>query len=258
MFKTERQNEILDILKKESFATVTDLAKRLYASMPTMRRDLTALEAEGYIKRCHGGAILLEGEEKAPIYFRREKNAREKILMCRVAAELVKDRDVVFIDASSTAFHIADFIDKKSDITVVTNSHLATQRFAEKGCTVYSTGGKLLRESYVFAGYAAEEAVKNYNADIMFFSAAALSDDGMISDWSDDERSMRAVMADIAKTTVFMCDCSKFGKKSAFKLFSISRLDYVVTDKRLSDDIVDRFALKLLVSAPACLYSVNK
>lgn len=257
MLKSQRQNEILDILKNENFVTVTELSRRLYSSLPTVRRDLNVLEAEGYIKRCHGGAMLLAGEENTPIYFRREKNAKEKTMMCRVAAELISDRDVIFVDASSTVFHISDFLEEKKEITVVTNSHLAAQRFLERNMATYCTGGKLLKESFVYAGYAAETAASLYNADIMFFSAASLSDDGMISDWSDEERSMRAVMNKSAKISVFMCDSSKIGKVSAFKLFSLDSVDYLITDKPVSDELVERYSMTIKVSEPACLYKIG-
>ena len=51
MFKNQRHEEILEILKNESFAGVCDLSKRLFASQPTIRRDLDILEKQGY---CQG------------------------------------------------------------------------------------------------------------------------------------------------------------------------------------------------------------
>ena len=46
MFKNQRHEEILEILKKEGFAGVCDLSKRLFASQPTIRRDLDILEKQ--------------------------------------------------------------------------------------------------------------------------------------------------------------------------------------------------------------------
>ena len=53
MHKTERQDEILAILKKNKYASVHDLGAALYASQPTIRRDLASLEAAGYVMRSH-------------------------------------------------------------------------------------------------------------------------------------------------------------------------------------------------------------
>lgn len=258
MLKSQRQVEILNILKSEDFITVSDLAERLYASQPTVRRDLSALESEGYVRRCHGGAMLNAQDTRPPIYFRREKNAKEKARMCAVAAELISDGDVIFVDASSTVFHLADHIDKKSGITVITNGHFTAERFAEQGATVYSTGGKLIMESMVYAGTMAERTVESYNADIMFYSVASLSDEGVLSDWSDEERSVRVVMSRNARKRVFMCDSTKFGKSSAFKLFALSSNDYIVTDAPLPEKLVSLFNLEAIRTEPAYLYALPK
>ena len=204
MLKSQRQVEILNILKSEEFITVGDLADRLYASQPTVRRDLSALESEGFVRRCHGGAMLNSADTRPPIYFRQEKNAKEKARMCSVASELISDGDVIFVDASSTALHIADHIGKRNGLTVITNGHFAAERFSEQGATVYSIGGRLIMESMVYAGDMAEKMVESYNADIMFFSVASLSDDGILSDWSEEERGVRVLMSKNSAKKVFM------------------------------------------------------
>ena len=71
MLKNERQREIMEILKNSGFATVDSLAASLYTSLPTIRRDLSILEEDGYVKRCHGGAMILDGNTNPPLYFRR-------------------------------------------------------------------------------------------------------------------------------------------------------------------------------------------
>lgn len=53
MFTRERYKLIEDYLKKESRATVDELAKMLYVSPATVRRDLTEMEKMGQIKRTH-------------------------------------------------------------------------------------------------------------------------------------------------------------------------------------------------------------
>ena len=257
MLKNERHREIMEILKKNSFATVASLSKSLYASMPTIRRDLTILEEDGYVKRCHGGAMVLDGNTKPPVYFRREQYAQEKLKMCRAAATLISEGDTVFIDASTSAFHIADFLEKEQGVTVITNGLPIATRLADTGIKVYSTGGRLLKESLAFVGISAENAAASYNADTMFFSVASLSLDGMLSDWSEDEAMLRIEMAKNAKRTVLLCDSSKLGTTSTFKLFSLSKVDFLVTDKKLPDDMINKFGLTTLTTSPAYLYSVG-
>ena len=78
MALTERQNEILRQLKENKSAAVAALAKDLYVSEATIRRDLAEMQSMGLIERSHGGALLPENAEEISIFFRMEKNASEK------------------------------------------------------------------------------------------------------------------------------------------------------------------------------------
>ncbi len=254
MLKNERQNEILEILRKSGFATVDGLAKRLYASLPTIRRDLSLLEEEGFVKRCHGGAMILNENTKPPLHFRREQNAHEKAQMSKAAALLIPDGATVFLDASTSVFHIPEFLDKNSGVTIITNGLPLATSLADTPFKVYSTGGRLFKDSLAFVGIAAEQSATSYNADIMIFSVASLSDDGILSDWSEDEAMLRIAMTKNAKCRVLMCDSSKIGTKSTFKLFPLSSVDFIVTDLSLSPELIQLYKLEEIRTSPAYVY----
>ena len=67
--QNERQNAILQALKENKSANVADLAKKLYVSEATIRRDLAQMESMGLIERTHGGALLPENSEEISIFF---------------------------------------------------------------------------------------------------------------------------------------------------------------------------------------------
>ena len=249
MFKNQRHSEILDILKHESFASVKDLSDRLYASQPTIRRDLNYLEKQGLVKRSHGGVILADDQINTPLPFRKSKKAKEKIQICKLASSLIAPGSLVFIDASSTAAHLADIISPKDNITVVTNGFPICRTLVEREINLFSTGGRLLKSSMAFVGNQAEATVKRFNADIMFFSASSLSENGVISDYSEEETELRRVMHDGSKTSVFLFDSTKFSKSSAFRLFSLSEIDYIVTDFYLPQQIETDYNFKLKESS---------
>ena len=52
----DREKQILEILLKEKKSSVKQLAKILFVSEPSVRRDLQSLEKQNLIKRIHGGA----------------------------------------------------------------------------------------------------------------------------------------------------------------------------------------------------------
>ena len=58
MLNNERQQQILSCMESKNTITVKELTDQLYASPSTIRRDLSELEAQGFLKRIHGGAVL--------------------------------------------------------------------------------------------------------------------------------------------------------------------------------------------------------
>lgn len=244
MIKNERQNEIIKILRDENYATVLDLSKRLFASAPTIRRDLSELESEGYVRRSHGGVTLNDDKlHHHPVGFRRGSKMREKMAICKLAAELVSTGELVFIDDSTTAYHLADFLVGVDNVTVVTNGLSICQRLFYNNIKTISTGGRINRDSEAFVGYFAEQTVLSFNADYMFFSAAALDDEGIISDYSEEETSLRRIMKSRSRRTVFLCDSEKFGATSELRSFSLTEIDYVVTDEPLLPDLLEKCSL---------------
>ena len=55
-----RTDRILKMLLHKGSVTVEELIVSLEASAPSIRRDLTQLEAKGLIRRTHGGAALVQ------------------------------------------------------------------------------------------------------------------------------------------------------------------------------------------------------
>ena len=55
MLQCERQEEILAILEKQKTRNITVLAKSLFVSEATIRRDIDALEKLGLVRRVRGG-----------------------------------------------------------------------------------------------------------------------------------------------------------------------------------------------------------
>ena len=253
MFKNQRHGEILDILKEQGFAGVKELSDRLYASQPTVRRDLDILEKQGYVRRSHGGAVLADGRVNTPIPFRRGRRTKEKVSICRLAATLIEEGDLVFTDASTTAFYISEFIKETDHVTVLTNGLSICAALSERNITVFSTGGRLLKESEAFAGRHAEAALEMFNADVMFFSTSAFDGCGMISDFSEEEVALRRVMRARSARAVFLCDSEKFGKTSAFVAFSLDEVDNIVTDNPLEREIAEKYGFAVIDEQDGCL-----
>ena len=259
MPKNERLREIVEILKKEDFASVSDISKLLYVSQPTVRRDLNILERQGVIRRNHGGAVLCENEISSPVSFRKKKRSKQKSAICRMAATFIEQGTVIFADASSTALHLCEYIKPSDDLTVVTNGLPLFNALVGEGINVILTGGSFIENSQAFVGGVAKKAISAFNAELMFFSSSALGADGMISDYSEMETELRTTMTERSRKKVFLCDGTKFDRSSPYCLIPISGVDYIVTDTPLDENIISQNDLILVSSdQESYLYSKNK
>ena len=228
----DREKSILEILVKEKKATVADLAARLYISTPSIRRDLASLEKQKLIRRVHGGAVIDESavsQIKLPFLVREYEESSAKTQMAKMAIELVKDGDVIFLDASTSAYNIIPLLREKRDILVITNGVKALQMLAQMEIPTVSTGGELVGSCMALVGEDACDTVRKYKADVFFFSCRGMSEDGDLTDIAPKENYVRKRMMEHAKRTYLLCGKNKIGKEYFHRLCHRDELDGVIS-----------------------------
>ena len=236
MLKKERQEAISAALTSKQFCSVTELANKLYVAPITIRRDLVEMESAGLLKRCHGGASVVDfANREVPYELRSRENTSAKARIARKAVQLIHHGDTVFLDASTTVAHMADYIDTQLELTIITTSIRVLEKLRGKGIRCYLTGGMLLENSSALVGRIAEDTVSSLFADICFFSSQGITEDGIITDFSEDETRLRKCMLANAKQKVFLWDHSKLGKRFLFKVCTTDELTAVITDNTDND-----------------------
>lgn len=231
MFEIERLDHILAFLREKPTATVKTLAGRLYASEATVRRDLTELEKRGLVKRLHGGVVLLDGANRElPIAVREQQNVEAKREIAAKAAKYLRDGQVIFLDASSTAMFLIKYFESYKLLTIVTNGLKTAQELSGLNHKVYCTGGLMLHNSSAYVGDFAVDFVRHFNADIFFFSSRGVSEAEMINDASIEETNVRRAMLEQSRQRIFLCDHTKLGKTYCYNLCSLKQTDAWITD----------------------------
>ena len=238
MFKNERTDRILEILKKDKYTTVEKLVRELHYSPATIRRDLTYLSDMGLIRKSYGGVRIEENAK--PLIVREHEMHDEKLQICKVASDLIKDGDFIFIDGTTTTFFLGEFLENKKDITVMTSNLKLALLLGEINVRCYVTGG-LVVDTGLLSGTLAHDAVKRLTGiDICFFSVGSLSDDGNLV-VSEHFSSMTAEAVRKAKRSVLLCDSSKMQKSYFVGAFTLDEVDTVISDTELSTDLRERF-----------------
>ena len=219
MLEYERLDKILAHLRVRQTATVRGLAQKLYASEATIRRDLNELEKRGLIKRLHGGAMLIDGtNHELPLVYREQQNVEAKRAIAAKAAQYLRDGQVIFMDASSTVMFLIPHLEAFKSLTIITNGMKTAQELRALNHKVYCTGGLLLHNSFAYVGEFAADFVRNFNADVCFFSSRGYTADGLISDASAEETHIRKVMLSRSRLHVFMADSSKLNHTYCYTL----------------------------------------
>ncbi len=238
MYFEERYNKILEILKARNSATVHYLAKTLFVSEPTIRRDLTVLEQEGKLKRTFGGAILATTiKDEIPINARRYVDTDAKSKIAQQAVTYLRDGMTIFLDASTTAYELFKKMSNYADITVITNNPLIPLEMVSTKNRCISTGGLLLKHSLSFVGKQAEECVSKFNADVCFFSTRGLALDGSITDSSIEDAEMKKAMIRNSAKSILLCTASKLNQKYLYTMCNVNEIDGIICDVDLPDAI---------------------
>ena len=195
--RVARHEEIRSYLYIHGFSTIQTLAGAVGVSLPTIRRDLHLLEAEGAIERTHGGARLAEGSAVEVAFQEREKqNLGAKRAIAAAAYELLTRRATIFLDAGTTVLQLARLVRvNPMPLKIFTNGLAVAQELLDVSeLEIVLIGGQLRSENASLVGPQAEEALRSLWFDHLFLGASAVSPDGAIYSIDGGEANLNRCM----------------------------------------------------------------
>lgn len=212
-----RQEQILTILKEEKRVFVNELADKLCFSEMTIRRDLCALEAAGYLRRFKGGAISSD-KENLPIEARINLMTKQKAELSQLARKYLEDDICVFIDCSSTCSFVIPILGEFKRVKIITNSVQNLLLAAKYHIECVLVGGEYYEKDMCTVGGYAEDFLRSINADVGFFSAMGISNDGTVTDNNERQTSLKKVAMRSCDKKIIMMDKSKLGRKFLYTM----------------------------------------
>jgi ribose transport system substrate-binding protein len=229
----ERQRTILRLVEERSSLKVDELAKLFAVSQGTIRNDLTTLESQQSLVRVRGGAVANNGFEPK---VNQQKVASDPIQrIARWAADLVRDGDVIFLDASTTVSEMANYLRERRNITVITNQ-LETARLLAKDSskTVILTGGILGVDGVAVTGLLSQEALKDLHIKTAFLSCAAVSLEVGLMEASLESATFKEQVISSSQHVVALVESSKLNTVSLRPFVRLEHLQHLITDDRIT------------------------
>jgi len=230
----DRRARIIEGLEQDGAMSVSALCDALGVSEMTVRRDLAELEAQGVLRRFHGGAALLRGRSHEPPYLTRAaRGVVEKQRIAERVASLIPDGESVAIAYGTSAVAVGQELASRSNLTVVTpNLRVALELASSPGVRVVMTGGVLRPGELSLWGYDAEHTFQQYFCDTAVVGAAGIDATFGMTEYHFDEVAVVQAMATGAKRVIAAVDGSKLGVIAFAHVLPATQLDVIVT----SDD----------------------
>ncbi|MEM9951101.1 MAG: DeoR/GlpR family DNA-binding transcription regulator [Chloroflexota bacterium] len=240
LFMEERRALILELLNEQGRVSVSDLSEKLEVSAVTIRQDLTALEAENFLKRTHGGAVkteqLIIGDTlELSFDLRRNQQSDEKIALGKAAAQLIESGSAIALDASTTVCSIIPALSDIDSLTIVTNNLMVTESLLNMSrIEALLPAGKLRRDAYSIVGD--PDSLPQINLSIGFVSAWGIERDAGLTEVNEDEMMMKRALLSRCIQKVLLVDSTKWGQVAAYTYANHLEMDTIITTNRVSDE----------------------
>ncbi|MFC4590967.1 DeoR/GlpR family DNA-binding transcription regulator [Sphaerisporangium corydalis] len=240
MLAQQRQQAILERVRRNGAARVADLVRELGVSDMTIRRDLEVLAERGLIEKVHGGATATgAGSTEEPGFAAKSvRQQPEKEAIARRAASLVRPGTSVALSAGTTTWTLAHHLLDVPELTVITNSVQVADVFHRSGRpdqTVVLTGG-VRTPSDALVGPVAVAAIRRLNVDTLMLGVHGMNARAGFTTPNLLEAETDRELVGAAQQLVVLADHTKWGTVGISTIAKLEEAHVVISDVGLPED----------------------
>jgi DeoR family fructose operon transcriptional repressor len=203
-------------------------------SSATIRNDLRDLETAGLLVRTHGGAMIKSktGHE-LDMVARGVPNQAAKRAIAEAALGLIEDGDMIVLDTGSTVLQLARLLDRRHDITVVTNDLVIASLLEDLESVKIVFLGGIVRKRFhctLFSDLSSRDLLAGLTVDKAFMGLNSFSREKGASTPDIGHAETKKLMMSIAAKVVLLFDSTKLGRNSFAQFATPNQVDTIVTD----------------------------
>lgn len=239
MYAAERQQRIIAEARRAGRVEVTALADSLGVATETIRRDLTALERRGSLRRVHGGAIPVERLEVEPSLATRSGRLTDvKRRIAARALDQLPSGGSIILDSGTTTGAVAELLPPDLDLTVLTNSlSTASVLSTHPGVSLYLLGGRVRGQTGAAVGDWTVRALTDVVVDVALIGTNGFSVSRGLTTPDQSEALVKRAMVASARTAIVLADSSKAGDAHLHRFAELGDIDILITDTDVDDDV---------------------
>ncbi|MGQ0464959.1 MAG: DeoR/GlpR family DNA-binding transcription regulator [Sporichthyaceae bacterium] len=239
MYAEERHERIVERARAQGRVDVAGLAELFAVTPETVRRDLTALERAGRLRRVHGGAILVEALGFEPALATRDcAHTEEKERIAKAALGELPVEGAILLDAGSTTARLAEILPADRELTVVTNALPIAATLANRpNLTVLVLGGRVRGRTMATVGSWAARQLADTYVDVAFMGTNGISVERGLTTPDLAEAETKQALMRAARRTVVLADHTKVGVDHFARFGNLDDVDVLVTDAGLAPEL---------------------
>ena len=243
MVSNFRQQEILELARREGKVTVDGLAAQYDVTVQTIRRDLSDLADSGRLDRVHGGAVVPSGVVNIVYEERRRLNESGKKAIAVKCAEAIPDGASVFMNIGTSTEAVArELLDHENLLVVTNNLNIANILATNHSCEIILAGGVLRRADGGIVGGLTVEMVKQFKFDYSVLGCSAIDVDGDLLDFDGQEVMVSHTAINRSRKVMVVADQLKFTRNAPLTICSLADVEVLFTDWTLSEQLLENCA----------------
>ena len=240
MFLEERQELIVRMVERDGKVKVKELSAKFKVTEDCIRKDLGSLERQGRLKRTYGGAVkLTQSIHMIEVSRHRHMDVEAKRRIAQAAVSLIRDKDMVFLDVSTSNLAIAELMKSDRDLTVVTNMVDVLGVLARNPrIELIFAGGQINRGRDGFWGGMTQEFIRRLKPDIAFVGAVGVDvKANSVSTYDIDDGINKATIIARSKRSYVLAEARKLSTDGNYDYAPLNALAGFVTDTEPPSDI---------------------
>jgi DeoR/GlpR family transcriptional regulator of sugar metabolism len=243
MLAEQRRRRILELIQEEGSARVKFLSKIFEVSEPTIRQDLERLEADDFVIRSHGGAVLKTIPQQVRTQsLQHSENLDKKAVIGRAAASLVSDGESIILDSGSTATEVARNLLGRQNLRIITNAlNIALIVGANPTFEVLVTGGEFKPPTLSLTGEKAASFFSQIHVHKLFLATGGISENDDLTYPGLSDIPVKKAMIQSAGEVFLVADSTKIGIHSFASLGGIEQVDWLIIDSGITPEARERF-----------------
>ncbi|WP_302142024.1 DeoR/GlpR family transcriptional regulator [Halomonas alkalicola] len=234
MNQQQRHEAIVELVRREGYASIEQLTDHFSVTPQTIRRDLNALASDGLLRRVHGGAGLESSTVNTAYATRKTLNLEAKRRIAALLASKIPDSSSLFINIGTSNEVIAEaLLEHHRELEVITNNlNVAAILQHKEDFNVIIAGGQVRSRDGGIIGEATIDFINQFKVDYGIIGISGIDEDGSLLEFDYQEVRVAQAIIQNSRQVYLAADHSKFRRNPSVRQGNITQIHALFTDRR--------------------------